>query len=88
MNLYFTENLLRFKLRKNVTLDDKNVPRYITSNKRKGKVLPNISSQNEEENWYLIQKKGNELNLVYQKKKGFTKINSFISNRKDTKKKK
>ena len=50
MNLYFTENLLRFKLRKNVTLDDKNVPKYITSNKRKGKALPNISSQNEEEN--------------------------------------
>ena len=69
MNLYFTENLLRFKLRKNVTLDDKNVPKYITSNKRKGKVLPKISSQNDEENWYLIQKKGNELNLVYQKKK-------------------
>ena len=50
-------------------MDDKNVPKYITSNKRKGKVLPKISSQNDEENWYLIQKKGNELNLVYQKKK-------------------
>ena len=34
------------------------------------------------------KKKGNELNLVYQKKKRFTKINSFISNRKETKKKK
>ena len=57
MNLYFTENLLRFKLRKNVTLDDKNVPKYIKRNKRKGKVLPKISSQNDEENLYLIQKK-------------------------------
>ena len=40
----------------------KNVPKYIKSNKRKGKALPKISSQNDEENWYLVQKK--EMNWI------------------------
>ena len=71
-------------------MDDKNVPKYIKRNKRKGKVLPKILSQTTKKTMRFDtkKKKGNELNLVIKKKeKGFYIINSFISNRKDTKKK-
>ena len=69
-------------------MDDKNVPKYIKRNKRKGKVLPKYHLKRRRKKRDLIQKKGNELNLVYQKKKRFYKNKQFHLKQKRYKKKK